>query len=226
MSIEQYFSGIKSSPNQVFVGITGGIGSGKSTVAALIREAGHTVLSADDIARDLTNGHPEVKAAINAAFGKMYLPDGTLDRMKMAALVFGTSDEHTQNLAQINSIVHPFVWQEVARQVKARFDAGDRFVFNESALIFETGADKFYDLVLVVDAPEDIRVMRLAEGRGISQEEARRRIQTQLSADEKKARAGYVLHNHGSHSDIEEETKRFLTALEYKSIYDKRLPGA
>ncbi len=226
MSIEQYFSGIKSSSNQVFVGITGGIGSGKSTVAALIREAGHTVLSADDIARDLTNGHPEVKAAINAAFGEMYLPDGTLDRMKMAALVFGTSDEHAQNLAQINSIVHPFVWQEVARQVKARFDAGDRFVFNESALIFETGADKFYDLVLVVDAPEDVRVMRLAEGRGISQEEVRRRIQAQLSADEKKARAGYVLHNHGSRSDIEEETKRFLTALEYKTIYDKRLPGA
>jgi dephospho-CoA kinase len=218
MSIGQYFSGIKSSPDQGLVGITGGIGSGKSTVAAFIREAGYTVFSADDIARDLTNTHPEVKARINTAFGTMYLPDGTLDRMRMAGLVFGTTPEHAQNLVQVNSIVHPFVWQEVAQRAKARFDEGDRFVFNESALVFETGADKFYDLVVVVDAPEDVRVMRLAEGRGISEEEARRRIQAQLSADEKRARAGYVIHNHGSRSEVQAETKRFLTALELGSV--------
>lgn len=216
--MEQYFSGIKSSPNQGLVGITGGIGSGKSTVAAFIRDAGYTVFSADDIARDLTNTHPEVKARINTAFGTMYLPDGTLDRMRMAALVFGTTLEHSQNLAQVNSIVHPFVWQEVAQRAKARFNVGDRFVFNESALVFETGADKFYDLVVVVDAPEDVRVKRLAEGRGISEEEARRRIQAQLSADEKRARAGYVIHNHGSRSEVQAETKRFLTALELGSV--------
>lgn len=214
MSMEQYFAGIKSSPKQGFIALTGGIGSGKSTVAAFIREAGHTVLSADDIARDLTNNHAEVKASINAAFGTMYLPDGTLDRVKMAALVFGTSPEHAENLARVNSIVHPFVWQEVARRAKAQFDTSDRFVFNESALVFETGADKFYDLVLVVDAPEDIRVIRLAEGRGISQTEARRRIRAQMAADEKKARAGYVIHNHGSRSEVQAETKRFLEALE------------
>lgn len=211
--VETFFSNLKSSPEQRFIGLTGGIGSGKSTVAALIREAGYSVLSADDIARDLTNFHEEVKARIHEAFGEMYLPDGSLDRPKMAARVFGTTPEHTQNLAQLNAIVHPFVWREVARLAKGRFDAGERFVFNESALLFETGADTFYDLVLIVDAPEALRIQRLAEGRNISNDEAQRRIQAQISAEEKKARADYVLHNYGSRAVLEEETKRFLEAL-------------
>ncbi len=212
--MNEIFANIKTAPNQAFIGLTGGIGSGKSTIAAFIREAGHPVLSADDIGRDLTNTHPRVKAAINEAFGEMYLPDGSLDRVKMASLVFGDRPEHAQNLARINSIVHPFVWQEVARQAKEQFQAGKRFVFNESALLFETGADRFYDAILVVDADEEVRVRRLAEGRNIPEDEARRRIQAQMPAEEKKRRADYVLANNGSQADAKARTLLFLEQIE------------
>jgi dephospho-CoA kinase len=212
--MNEIFANIKISPDQLFIGLTGGIGSGKSTIAAFIREAGHPVLSADEIGRDLTNTHPHVKAAINEAFGEMYLPDASLDRVKMASLVFGDSPEHAQNLARINSIVHPFVWQDVARQAREHFQAGKRLVFNESALLFETGADRFYDAVLVVDADEDVRVRRLAEGRSIAEDEARRRIHAQMPAEEKKRRADYVLTNNGSQADAKAGTLLLLKQIE------------
>jgi dephospho-CoA kinase len=210
----EYFHNITISPEQVFIGITGGIGSGKSAVAAIIREAGFTVLSADDIGRDLTNSHPDVKARINAEFGQMYLPDGTIDRVRMAALVFGMSPEHTSALARLNAIVHPAVWQTVAERVKSLFAAGERCIFNETALLFEAGAEDAYTLVVVVDTPDEVRIQRLSEGRNISPDEARRRIAAQMPVEQKKARADYIIRNHGSRKDLQAETRHFLEYLE------------
>jgi dephospho-CoA kinase len=206
----KYFQNITTSPEQVFIGITGGIGSGKSAVAAIIREAGFTVLSADDIGRDLTNSHPDVKARINAEFGQMYLPDGTIDRVRMASLVFGTSPEHASALVRLNAIVHPVVWQTVAERVKTHFASGERYVFNETALLFEAGAEAAYNLVVVVDAPDEMRIQRLSEGRNISPDEARRRIAAQMPVEQKKARADYIIRNHGSREDLQVETRQFL----------------
>jgi dephospho-CoA kinase len=210
----EYFHNIKVSSTQVFIGITGGIGSGKSAVAAYIRESGFIVLSADDIGRDLTNSHPDVKARINAEFGQMYLPDGTIDRLRMASLVFGTLPEHAAALARLNSIVHPFVWQTVAERVRALFAAGERYIFNETALLFEAGAEAAYDVVVVVDAPDEVRIQRLAAGRNISPDEARRRIAAQMPVEQKKARADYVISNHGSREDLQAETHGFLKQLQ------------
>jgi dephospho-CoA kinase len=210
----EYFRTIKSSPGQVFIGITGGIGSGKSAVAAIIRDAGFTVLCADEIGRDLTNSHPEVKARINAEFGQMYLPDGTIDRERMASLVFGTTPSHAAALLRLNTIVHPLVWKTVAERVQSLFAAGEQYVFNETALLFESGAEAAYDVVVVVDAPNDVRIQRLAEGRNISPDEARRRIAAQMPAEQKKTRADYVISNHGSRENVREETQRFLKQIQ------------
>lgn len=211
----EYFQKILNKPKeQVFIGITGGIGSGKSAVATIIREAGFSVLSADDIGRELTNTHTGIKDRINTEFGQMYLADGTIDRLKMASLVFGTTPEHAAALTRLNAIVHPVVWQTVAERVHALFQAGTRFVFNETALLFEAGAEAVYDVVVVVDAPEEVRIQRLSEGRNVSPDEARQRIAAQISAEQKKARADYVISNHGSREDLQTETLRFLTELQ------------
>jgi dephospho-CoA kinase len=190
----EFFQNIKNLPRkQAFVGITGGIGSGKSAVAEIIRSAGYTVFSADDIGRELTNSHPDIKDRINAEFGQMYFPDGMLDKVRMASLVFGNTPAHAEALARLNAIVHPAVWKAVAERVKSAFESGENYVFNETALLFEAGAEAVYDVIIVVDAPEEVRIKRLAEGRNISPEEARRRIQAQIPVKQKKARADYII---------------------------------
>lgn len=215
MSMDNYFIGVKRFPDQAFIGITGGIGSGKTSVAKTIAEAGYPVLSADDIARDITAENEEVQAAIREAFGKgVFHADGSLNREAISALVFGEGEVQRQNRQTLNAIVHPAVWSEVAARARALFAEGARFVFNESALLFETGADALYDLTLVVDAAEETRIRRLSEGRAISPDEAKRRIQAQMPAEEKKRRADYILDNNGSLMQMREETIRFLETLE------------
>jgi dephospho-CoA kinase len=208
------FLHIKTSPDQVFIGLTGGIGSGKSTVAEIIREAGHPVLSADDIGRDITHTNEAVKASIRTTFGDdVYLPDGRLDRLKMSALVFGETAEHENNRTLLNGIVHPAVWKTVADEAAKHFRAGHRFVFNESALLFETGADTFYDRIIVVDAPEEVRVKRLAEGRNIPEDEARKRILAQIPSEEKRKKANFVIDNATTLESVRLQTHEVLERL-------------
>ncbi|TAE28195.1 MAG: dephospho-CoA kinase [Candidatus Kapaibacterium sp.] len=212
----QHFQNIKTAPTQAFIGITGGIGSGKSTIAEIIRANAYTVLSADDIGRELTNSDAAVKASINAEFGEMYHADGTLNRAKMSELVFGASPAHAEALVRLNAIVHPAVWKAVAERVQSCFAKGETLVFNETALLFETGADVVYDAVIVVDAQEEIRIQRLAEGRNIPPEEARKRILAQMPAEEKKARANFVINNDGSRNDAEQATMSCLDDIRQK----------
>lgn len=211
--MHELFAHIKTSPDQVFIGLTGGIGSGKSTVAAIIREAGYPVLSADDIGRDITHTSEAVKARIRETFGDVYAADGTLNRVKMAALIFGDTPDHERNRTLMNSIVHPAVWETVAKQAALYFSEGHRLVFNESALLFETGADRFYDKVIVVDAPEEVRVKRLSEGRNIPEDEARRRILAQIPAEEKKRRANIVIDNSTTQEAVRSATLAALQSL-------------
>lgn len=207
---QEYFANIKSSPSQIFIGITGGIGSGKSAVAAIIREEGYTVFSADDIGRELTNTDEDIKNSINREFGQMFLADGTIDRIKMAALVFGDTQEQKASLQRLNAIIHPAVWRTVGERVKSAFAAGQKIIFNETALLFEAGAEAVYDVILVVDADEEVRIQRLAEGRKITPEEARQRILSQMSVEQKKARADYIISNNGSREDLRSATLSVL----------------
>jgi dephospho-CoA kinase len=199
--------------HQRLIGITGGIGSGKTTVAAMIRSAGYIVMSSDDIARELMASSAAIHRSITQAFPHVTAADGTIDRPALARTVFGDSDEQTAALTQLNAIVHPFVFQELARRVGEYFKAGERFVFNETALLFETGLHRCYDLALVVDAPENIRVERLTEHRGLDADDAKRRISVQMPDHEKRSAADYVIENHGSFDDLLIEVRTMLNAL-------------
>jgi dephospho-CoA kinase len=211
----EYFQNLKPFPEkQVFIGITGGIGSGKSAVAEIIRHAGYTVFSADDIGRELTNSNDDIKTRVNAEFGQMYHPDGTIDKMRMATLVFGNTPAQLEALKRLNAIIHPAVWKTVAERTKSAFERGEEIVFNETALLFEAGAEAVYDLIIVVDAPEDVRIQRLSEGRNIAPEEARRRIQAQIPAEEKARRAHFVVQNNGSREDLQGATMHVLRQIQ------------
>ena len=182
--------------SMITVGITGGIGSGKSAVAArLATHAGVRVLRADDLAKRLMAEHPDVRRQLVARFGaETFGADGALDRARLAARVFGDEAE----LAALNAIVHPAVRRAlVEAQERARAE-GVRVLVYEAALLFETGGDAVVDRVVVVDAPVETRVARAAARDGVPEAAVRARMRHQIDPAEARARADVVVDNAGS----------------------------
>jgi dephospho-CoA kinase len=197
----------------MLIGLTGGMGSGKSTVARLIQQAGYTVMSSDDIARDLMASNTTLHEQILDAFPHTRGADGAIDRAMLARTIFGDTPEHARALAYLNALVHPLVYQELAKRIGACFQHNERWVFNETALLFETGMVRCYDLSLVVDADEELRIQRLVEQRGVERSDAERRIQSQMPTAEKRSRADYIIWNNGSAEDLAHEVAMFLQWL-------------
>ena len=174
----------------IVVGLTGGIGSGKSTVSALLAERGAVVIDADAITRQLQAPGQPVLAAIVERFGpEIVLPDGTLDRAALAAIVFGDSAA----LKELTSIVHPAVGAEITRRLEAE-RSGDRVVVLDIPLLVESGRYRVSGL-LVVDVDPDVAVERLVRFRGMSEADARARMANQVSRADRLAKADWVIDN-------------------------------
>jgi len=191
-------------------GLTGGIGSGKSRVADLLRQRGVPVVDADALARDaVSRGSPGLSAVVDA-FGTQYLtPEGTLDRKRLAAHVF-ESDEARRRL---NAIVHPAV-RELAQQRFAELTAaGVELAAYEVPLLFEVGLDAVLRPVVVVAATPERQLERVMARDGLTAEEARARIAPQLPLAEKRARADYVLENDGPESALPSAVDSLLAWL-------------
>ncbi|HVH42302.1 MAG TPA: dephospho-CoA kinase [Labilithrix sp.] len=191
-------------------GLTGGIASGKSRVAARLRERGVPVIDADLLARDAVAPGTEGLAAIVHLFGEgVLLPDGTLDRKKVAAAVF-TDDEKRRAL---NAIVHPQVTMLTFKETARLRDEGEALACYEAALIVENGvADAFRPLV-VVSAPEDVQVARAMTRDGSTADEARARIRAQMPLAQKVAAADYVIENTGSLEELDRRTDEVLASI-------------
>ncbi|MBX3226928.1 MAG: dephospho-CoA kinase [Labilithrix sp.] len=191
-------------------GLTGGIASGKSAVAARLRERGVPVIDADKLARDAVAPGTDGLAAIVKRFGaEVLLPDGSLDRKKLGAIVFGDEEKRKA----LNAIVHPQVTLLTFAASKAYRDEGEALVAYEAALIVENGvADAFRPLV-VVAAPEAVQLARIVQRDGLTEEEARARIAAQMPLAEKIATADYVIENTGSLADLERRTDEVLASL-------------
>ncbi|SET00946.1 dephospho-CoA kinase [Geodermatophilus poikilotrophus] len=185
------------------IGLTGGIGSGKSTVAGLLAARGARIVDADRIAREVVEpGTPGLQAVV-AAFGQEVLTaEGALDRPALAAVVFADPDARRR----LDGIVHPLVRARATELVAAA--PPDAVVVQDVPLLVETGQAASYDLVLVVEADLDTRVRRLV-GRGLSEEDARARIAAQASDEQRRAVADVVLDNSGSIEDLEAQVDRF-----------------
>jgi dephospho-CoA kinase len=185
------------------IGLTGGIGSGKSTVSALLAARGAVVIDADRIAREVVEPGTPGLAAVVDAFGESVLrDDGSLDRPALAAVVFADPDARKK----LDGLVHPLVRARSAEVAAAV--PGDAVVVHDVPLLVETGQAGSYDLVLVVQADAEVRVQRLV-GRGLSEEDARARIAAQATDEQRRAVADVVLHNDGTEADLAEQVDRF-----------------
>lgn len=171
------------------IGLTGGIGSGKSTIANYIASKGIPVYIADEEAKKLMQ-LPEVITSVQAIFEENVLDEfGKLDRKKIADLVFNSPTQ----LAQLNNIVHPLVKNHFIEWLKIHSNAP--FVIKEVAILFETGGDKACDKVILVTAPEEIRIERAMKRDNVSKETIVSRMNNQLPESKKITKSDFIIHN-------------------------------
>ncbi|SJN19140.1 Dephospho-CoA kinase [Microbacterium esteraromaticum] len=177
------------------IALTGGIASGKSTIARRLSELGATIVDADQIVRDVQGAGSAVLAQIAAAFGdEMIRPDGVLDRAALGEKVFG--DEEA--LTRLNTIVHPAVRDESARRFAAAFEADpDAVVVYDVPLLVEARVDDPWDLIVVADAPAEVREQRMVELRGMDAAAARARIASQVPDAERREIADIIIDTSG-----------------------------
>jgi len=185
------------------IGLTGGIGSGKSTVSALLAERGARVVDADVLAREaVAPGSPGLAAVVDAFGEGVRAADGSLDRPALAAVVFGDPAAR----ATLDGIVHPLVRARALELITAMPE--DAVVVQDIPLLVETGQGAAFDLVLVVEAEVEIRVARLVE-RGLAEGDARARIAAQATDEQRRAVADVVLDNSGTPERLAEQVDRF-----------------
>ena len=190
-------------PPMILVGLTGGIGAGKSTVSGLLAARGATVIDADAITRQLqAPGQPVFLAMVDRFGSGIVAADGTLDRQAVADIVFADPAE----LADLNAIVHPAVGAEIARQLEAAVDT-DAVVILDVPLLVESGRDDLAALV-VVDVDPEVAVRRLVEQRGMREADARARMAHQASRQQRLERATVVIDNSGDLAALEAEVDR------------------
>lgn len=181
------------------LGVTGGIGSGKTTVCGFLSEQGAKVFYADLEARQLMTEHEAVRQEIMDAFGPdSYADDGSLNRAYLSDVVFGSP----KNVERINGIVHPRVHEAFARAAEQAEADGIELLVHEAALIFESGGDKHLDAVAVVVAPDEDRIARVVDRDDSTADAVRDRMGHQLPQEELRRRADYVIENDGTLEDL------------------------
>jgi len=187
----------------LLVGLTGGIGAGKSSVAALLSERGAVILDADQVARDVVEPDQPAFAALVERFGPEIVgADGALDRPKLAEIAFATDD----GTADLNAIVHPAVGKEFLARMQAA--PADAIVVCDVPLLVEseTARSRGYEYVIVVEAPLETRLDRL-EDRGVPRNDAKARIAQQASDEERRAIATHVVDNAGDREELEAQVE-------------------
>ncbi|HEY3687764.1 MAG TPA: dephospho-CoA kinase [Streptosporangiaceae bacterium] len=190
------------------VGLTGGIGSGKSEVSRRLAEFGAVVIDADRIAREVVEPGTEGLAGVVAEFGDGVLrPDGTLDRERLGEIVFADAER----LKALNAIVHPLVGKRSAELFEAA--PPDAVVVYDVPLLAENDLAGFYDLVVVVDAPTETQVQRLTGARGMTEEQARARIAAQATREKRRALADIVIDNSGDIPALDHQVADLWAAL-------------
>ncbi len=197
------------------MGVTGGIGSGKSLVCREFARLGRKVLSADVIARELTERDPYVQREIRKAFGsEFFTSTGSLRRKELAGEVFRDQTKRKR----LNGIVHPGVFKQIESSLgNLSRRESQLYVVIEAALIFETGMDQWLNYTIVVNAREETRIARVMHRDRCSRSEMRNRIASQMPAGEKVARADFVIQNDGGKRELRQRViflDRVLSALD------------
>jgi dephospho-CoA kinase len=177
-----------------FIGITGGIATGKSTVTQMLRELGAKVLDADEIAREVVAPGKPALLEIAARWPEVVDENGVLDRQKLGERVFAKSDERKA----LDAITHPKIQAEVLERTQALFEAGVPVVLYDAPLLIENKLHEAMDGVILVVVPRDVQLQRLMARNGLTREAALARIASQMPLDEKRKYARWVVDNSGS----------------------------
>lgn len=195
------------------VGVTGGIGSGKSVVCRMLEERGAQVYNSDQRAKELMATDQTIRQRLTERFGAEVFAAGELNRAYLAERVF--ADE--QELAALNAIVHPCVLSDFEQWADKQHS---EYVVIESAILFEAGIDKIVDVVVAVMAPEDLRIERTIERDGLSREQVEERMRNQLSDDERCTRSKYAVVNIDL-DELEEDVEQLHRRLSYDARQQK-----
>ena len=186
--------------NYLKIGLTGGIGSGKSTAARRFAELGAKVYHADELSRQALDPGAICYEQVVSAFGEeILLPDGTIDRKKLGAIVFG-NEEKRQTL---NSIIHPYVINELLALAQHDFQSeGTSVAVFEVPLLFESGMDAYMDKNTVVICDRESRITRVMERDGLTREQVEARMRAQMPEEEKRLRADCILDNNSTETNL------------------------
>ena len=196
--------------DMLLIGLTGNIGSGKSTVAQLLSERGATIIDADVLARRAVEQGTSAYSAIVERWGTSILAaDGLIDRAALRRIVFSEPME----LEQLNAIVHPEVERMRIALVDQARQRGDRLVVCDIPLLFERNLTAGYDRIVLVDAPRPVRLERLVRERGLRETEAMAMIVAQMPAELKRARADFVIDNAGTLTQLDQRVTEVWSAL-------------
>ena len=191
------------------IGLTGGIASGKSTVAKMFAALGAQLIDADLLARQVVEPGTPGLAKITARFPECVV-NGVLDRKKLGARVFADPSER----AALNAIVHPLIAQAAMKRTAELADAGEKAVIYEAALIVENKLDAGMDGLIVVSVPEDVQVARLRGRENLSEPEAKQRLAAQLPLAEKLARATWIVDNSGDLPQTRAQVERIWREIQ------------
>lgn len=195
------------------IGLTGGIGTGKSEVARILAKLGAVVISADQVGHDAYTPNSEIWQEVVNTFGSGILqPSGEIDRKKLGAIVFS----NPQQLAKLNGIMHPRMARMVAKRIDRLRADGVSVAVVEAALLFEAGWDSLVEEAWVTDSPAELVVHRIQARNGLSEAEVRKRIESQMPAAERLSRATVVVDNTGDMDALERTVK---------SLWDSRVAG-
>lgn len=187
------------------VGLTGGVGSGKSTVAAMLRELGAEVVDADEATHAVYEPSSPGYDAVVREFGPDFVRDGGIDRPKLGDLVFRDADARRR----LNAIVHPLVREWMAKRTAEAVERGADVVVQDVPLLFENSLEKLFSSVVLVYVPEELQIERLVAGRSFTPERARAVIAAQMPIEAKRGLAQHVINNSGSLDD----TRAQVTAV-------------
>ena len=197
----------------IVIGLTGGIGTGKSEVARLLQELGAVIINADQVGHEAYTPHSETWQGVVKAFGEQILQEsGEIDRRKLGGIVFADP----QQLARLNGIMHPRMAGLVSEKLQGLRATGTPVAVVEAAVLFEAGWDYLVEEVWTTDSPVDTVVGRLQARSGLGADEARKRIAAQMSSEERAARAAVVITNAGDLANLESTVRE---------LWERRVEG-
>lgn len=194
----------------ILIGLTGGIGCGKTEVAKIFQKLGAKVIDADRIGKEVVETLPDVMREIIKTFGPQFQnADGSLKRKELGSYIF----EDEERKKKLNGIVHPHLWTRVKEESDLAVQEGYKIVIVDAALVYETGLEKHFDKVIVVNSTIEHRIARILQRDHLSEEEIRNRINSQIPMEEKVRRADIIIDNNDSLDELHRATVKVYRRL-------------